>query len=368
MLKKLFGKKKEPLTFDNAREELLESIKEESLNRNAVKNLDILLSLSNEENESNLGELVSTVFQMAKTLPMPQFGIAMSACATFFEQGFGNERIADEIVSYYLDMLQGSKPFFDMLSDMVKKGEEGESDIDVDVDSLYQELMKDRNLVSESLGESVVKVDHFSRYMISILSIDSSLISKYKDKLIIYINSVKDCFQSFYWLDRLFNLLFDEPVLVIDVDNHIGFEGKMNGVSDNYQLQYLLMSLPELDEQPQISGPALTVVNGKGPQVSNIVAKCKWNMYNLDIIKEEDWTDIKIGPAKTMELQDFWIWGEGTPSEISIHNGRRVILLGRSPIERTTRIQRIFKNVEASVEVERMLTDEEINKWLGLSD
>lgn len=369
MFKRLFGKKEnKPKTFDEAKEELLESIREEALSRKVADNFNACVSLLNDENQEDLKKLVEEVFHLSSTLPIPQRLTALSVLTNFYESGYRDEALLDKVVEAYRQSLKETQPFFELLHDRVKQGEEGELEDDVDVESLYRELLKDRNLVSESLAEAVVKVDHFTQCMVEILSVNSSLLDKYKNDLKSEIQFAKDYIRWSYWLERLFDILFDDPILVIDVDNHIGFEGRMSGVSDNLQLQYLLMAMPELNETPRISDVELRVVNGTGVQTTNAVIESKWNMYNLDIIHQEGWEDIKVGPAKTFELKDLWIWGEGSPDEITVHNGRRVILLGRSSYKRSARLQRTFKNMRAGIEVERILESEEIDQWLGFSN
>lgn len=368
MFKKLFGKKKstKPQSLADAKAELIENISEESSNRHVADSFNHCLDFLTDAPKEEVDSFANSILELTDTLPVAQAALALSICTSLIERGYRNEDFIEKIVDLYSKSLKDGMPFFVLLNKEVKKGEEGDSEIDVDVDTLYTELLKDRSLISESVATAVLKVEHFSQYMISILSIDSSLLDKYKSKLKDDIFFIKDYIQACYWVNRLFNMLFSEPVLVIDVDNHLGIEAIMSGVSDNFQLQHLLMGIPELNNQKAISDQDLAVVNGTGIHISNSIVESKWNMYNREIIDQEDWQDIKVGPAKTHELQDFWIWGEGTPLEISVHNGRRVILLGRSSYKRQSRIQRVFKNMKASIEVEKVLTDEEINSWLGI--
>lgn len=369
MFKKLFGKKKnEPKSFEEIKEDLLESIREESLHRKINENIEKLSEFFNDDKETEINDLQKEIFILSSTLSMPQCAAAMATSAALCEYGFYTDQLVEEMVESYCQLLNETKPFFDILHDKVKEGENGDLEEDLDVDSLYHELIKDENQVSKTLGESVIKLEYFSKYMTSILSINPSVTLRNKSKLKDHINYIKSYTQWAYWIDKLFEVLYDEPIIVIDIDNNVGFEGKMSGISDNFQLQLLLMSMPELNKQPLIGDLELSVINGTGVQISNSIVEGKWNMYNLDIINQDGWEEIKIGPAKTYELQDFWIWGEGIPQDISIHNGRRVILLGRTPIKRSTRLQRTFKNVKANIEVDKMLTLDEINQWLGLSN
>ena len=49
----------------------------------------------------------------------------------------------------------------------------------------------------------------------------------------------------------LFEVKFNEPVLVIDLETNKGIIGRMSGVVDNFQLQLLLMLEKQLSNQEQ---------------------------------------------------------------------------------------------------------------------
>lgn len=368
MFGKLFGKKKstKPQTLEDAKKTLIENISEESFNKHVGTNFNDCMEFLVDAPAGELDDFANSIFKLVETLPLGQSILAMSICSNLIQRGYDNEKFVGRVIDFYAQALEAAMPFFRRLDEEVKMGESGDAEIDVDVDSLYYELLKDRNIVSEKVGESVTRIERSSMDIVAILSMSSSTIFEFKSKLKDNIFFVRDYIQGCYWMYRLFEVLFEEPIIVIDVDNHRGFEAVMNGVSDNFQLQHLLMGMTELNDQPAISESDLSVANGTGIHVSNSMIDGKWNMYNREIVDQEDWQDIKVGPAKTMELQDFWIWGEGTPSEISAHNGKRVILLGRSSYKRTARLQRTFENMKASIEVKHILTEDEINEWLGL--
>ena len=163
-------------------------------------------------------------------------------------------------------------------------------------------------------------------------------------------------------------MLFDEPVVIIDIDKKIGFKGKISGVVDNYQLQHLLMDLPLLnDGGVSISEEDLEVINGEGEQKTENSIECKWNMYNLELCEQSNWQRIvnnTENPSQSVDFRNTWIWGEGTPSDISIHDGYRVLLLGAPSYSRSSTIQRTFKNLKANIEIEEELSSEEIDNWL----
>lgn len=368
MFKKLFGKKNSILaTPQDIRIELIETIKEESLSKYFDKHLNRYIDSLTEENSNDVAILSEELLELISDSSNYTAITALSAISSLSERGYYNESIVNKVIAEYKDLLEITKPFFDIFCDKIKNGESGDADYEIDADSLYHELIKDENLISAQIRKSISRLDGFSKYILSILSMDLKSNIRYYNELKDYIIDIISYKAEFYWIDRLLNILYEEPILVIDIDNNRGFTGKINGVSDNYQLMHLLMSLPQLNESPAISESDLKVIDGRGIHVSNSVITGKWNMYNYGIIDIEGWEEIKIGPAKTYDLQDFWIWGEGTPSEISVHNGYRIILLGRSPIQRQTRLQRTFQHVRANIEVEKVLTEEEIKQWLKLN-
>lgn len=368
MFGKLFGKKKstKPETLADAKRVLIENITEESFNKNVGDNFNDCMDFLIDAPAEELSDFASSIFALVNDLPTAQSILALSICSTMVKRGYDNEEFVDRIVSTYSDWLVESMPFFVLLDKQVKEGEQGDSIEDIDVDSLYYELLKDRSLVSEKIGDFVTRIERSSMDIVSILSMNALHISKYKSKLKDNISIVKDYVQGVYWMSMLFEVLFDEPIIVIDVDQNKGFEGRMSGVSDGFQLQHLLMGVPELNEQPAISEKDLSVANGTGIHVSNSMINGKWNMYNSGVLEHEDWLNIKVGPAKTFELKDFWIWGENIPSEIPVHKGKRVIFLGRSSYKRTARSQRTFENLKANIQVDKMLSDDEVQIWLGL--
>lgn len=368
MFKKLFGKKKsqKPESYDEAKNLLIESISEESSNKNLGKNFDFCLEFL-EEDETKVEDLASSVLPLIESLPLPQAALALSVCVGLIERGYHNDEFIDKIISIYDKHLSAAQPLFKLLEEKVKMSEEGDTMVQ-DIHSIYNSLVADRNLVPENVVFSAQRVEAFSQSIAAILSISPSYVFKYKSKLKDNILSAIDSYPVCYWLFVLLDILFEDPILVIDIDNNIGFEGKMSGVSDNFQLQHLLMGLSELNENPAISEADLAVANGTGIHVSNTIMERKWNMYTHDIIGESGWEEIKIGPAKTFELQDHWILGKDQPIDIPVREGRRVILLGRCSHKQPCKLQRTFKNLKANIEVERMLTDEEINTWLGIKE
>ena len=367
MLKRLFGGKKNKVeSLEEAKVQLIEDIKDEALPKKITQDLETCLEFLKESTPQEIESFKESIFNLTESTSSSQIARAFGVYSNLLERVHITEEDVLKAVNLYNIYLEKSIPFFNLLKDEVKRGEEGDGFYSVDIDEIYKQLMADRNQVYEETAKSVVLIDALGQNLINILSADQSYIKLAKDQLGNDIKQIRDYNQSAYWIERLFDVLFDEPIVVIDVDNHIGIEAKMSGVSDNSQLHLLLMGLPELNSVPAINEQALAIAKGEGIHVSNVIVEYKWNMYHYEVTDQDGWEEIKIGPAKTIELQDFWIAGETTPQELSVNNGKRVILLGRTPVKRASKLQRSFKNMKASVEVVRTLSEEEINTWLKL--
>lgn len=321
-----------------------------------------------DSNEEEIGIFMKRVFALSSLPNMERGAFAATICGYLVERGFPGDAIVGDVIGFYGNLLDKAKPFFDLFFSKIREIDEMDEERDEKIDMLYMDLLNDEDFTDEEARNSVMALDKFYTCCISLFSVNRENFCKGKEALQKKVAYIDNYSQGCYWLNKLFGVLFDEPVVVIDIDNKIGFEGKISGVADNYQLQYLLMSIPMLnDGKSLISEESLAVLDGSGEQSSETIIEGKWNMYNLEVTEQSEWDDFVSGKNKMPDSSsDAWIWGEGEPQDISLHNGHRVILLGKPSYQRTSRVQRTFKNLEANIEIEKELTEEEINKWLKL--
>lgn len=317
--------------------------------------------------EDEVNEFMKRVFSLVNLPDLERASLATTVCGYLVERGFPSYAIVDDFIGFYESLLDKTHPFYGMLFSQIEKLDTEDEEKEEKVNELYSDLINDKELVSNEVYNAITELDKFYACGISLFSIDKENFYKAKERLKEKTDYVGNYSQGCYWFSTLFSVLFDEPVTVIDIDRMIGFNGKINGIADNYQLQHLLMSLPILnDGKPAISNEDLAVVNGEGEQITDRSIENKWNMYNLELCKKEGWQTLinPDEPSESVEYRDCWIWSEGAPQDITKHNGRRVILLGLPPYSRSSRVQRTFKNLRASIDIEQELTKEEIEKWL----
>ncbi|MHC4744979.1 MAG: hypothetical protein ACYS8Z_23940 [Planctomycetota bacterium] len=166
-----------------------------------------------------------------------------------------------------------------------------------------------------------------------------------------------------HWIHLMVSVLTDEPILVIEPRTKLGFSGRINGIVDNFQLHTFLMDVfPKAHfwTTTRISSFMRSVIDGTGPQKTEQTITGRWNLYTWRALKQ----DLSLPDEKTWDSADDWIWGEGTPADIELFEGYRVILLGPSSYERSWRLQRIFDGLPASVEVSQKLSKKEVGHWL----
>jgi len=317
--------------------------------------------------EDGVNEFMKRTFSLAALSDPERASLAATICGYLVERGFPSYAVLDDFIGFYEGLLDKARPFYEMLFSQIKKIDVTEDERDEIINELYSDLINDKDLVSNEVYNAIAGLDKFYACGISLFTVDEANFYKAKNRLKDKVDFIGDYSQGCYWFSTLFTVLFNEPVVVIDIDREIGFTAKMNGITDNYQLQHLLMGIPFLNEgKTSIEEDDLAVVNGEGEQTTDHSVESKWNMYNIGLCAKEGWQSlINTGESYgSVEFCDCWIWSEGAPQDIPVCNGRRVILLGLPSYSRSSRVQRTFKNLKANIEMEKELTKEEIKKWL----
>ncbi len=160
---------------------------------------------------------------------------------------------------------------------------------------------------------------------------------------------------------KLLGVLDQEPLLVLHPESGKGFVCRISGIGINFELHMLLMDvlcspdygLPGRRLAPNVSRVAW------GRSVEEIEAGCigNWNLYA--------WHAASLDLSRPAEVDDAtWIWNEGTPADIPVFEGHRVVLLGTPPYERSWSVGRYFEGLVPQFTVERVLEPGEVASWL----
>lgn len=162
------------------------------------------------------------------------------------------------------------------------------------------------------------------------------------------------------WLAQLIPVFDDEPIVVIEPGTGVGFEGRIRGISDNFQLHMLLMDVvPNQADERRVSEEFAALARGEAEQQMEGVVVGHWNMYTCNAINP----DLSLPDDGQMDSEN-WIWGEGIPADIPVIRGRRAILLGPAAYERSWSPVRSFQALMADVVIERELSEAEVKEWL----
>jgi hypothetical protein len=158
---------------------------------------------------------------------------------------------------------------------------------------------------------------------------------------------------SAHWILRALRVLHNEPFVAIELSSRIGIAGTFSGISENFQLNALLMDVfPKggFLSKPRISAKAAAIARGDGPQVGEETVIGSWNLYTWKAVAGKRTPPDKNDTTRT----DDWIWNEGIPADIPLFEGRRVILLGPPSYERSWHAQRDFATLRATIDAVRM--------------
>ena len=189
--------------------------------------------------------------------------------------------------------------------------------------------------------------------------------------------SVEQLSYSGDFLRMAMRLLDDVVLLVLHPESKQGFQLRMTGVADNFQLHILLADLlvarPATGLMGRLLGqkssglpgakPSKTVARvmwGQGGPSIDEAAHGVWNLYDWRSAKH--WSEIVV--TKGSQHSNYWIWGEGIPADIPTWEGMLVILLGEPSYPRSFDSARRFPALVPTVVIEETLGTEAVGAWM----
>jgi hypothetical protein len=169
------------------------------------------------------------------------------------------------------------------------------------------------------------------------------------------------------FLATMLHVLDNELLLVLHVEQEKGFDVRISGLTDNFQLHTLLAGAI-------IGTPVLGWVKGEAPS-QRALAQCRdadpgpqggeevtgaFNLHNWTALQ----ADGSLAGGHGQDASDHWIWNEGWPAEIVPFEGRRIVLLGPPPYIRGWRAGRQFRGMPGELLVEQRLDARATRAWL----
>lgn len=339
-------------TFPAAAARLMQTLASATSNGNDVKSainrfLDLLPGATNEEIASSMKSLAG-VFE---TSSVENAVNAIMLCGYLVEEGYEGKHFIGALERLTIKNLDIAEPLLKASVTVMETTDDEDEDP-------YEAVDKLRETVVTEHPDQVQADDWLEKIypcLVSTYSSDQRLFSKGKSLLYERVKPYGQVSNACSWLSTLFSVLFNEPVLVIELAQQKAFTGTISGIADNFQLQLLLMSIPQLGDT--IDAGLTAVVDGSGPQDGEASVVGKWDMCNWPVLSASH----KEGGNSD---SDHWIWSEGNPEDIEQLDGRRVILLKEASYERGLYVQRSFSTLPASVNIEKWLSEEELNRWL----
>ena len=139
-------------------------------------------------------------------------------------------------------------------------------------------------------------------------------------------------------------VLDDEPLRVLHRPTGTGYLLRMTGIGDNFQLHTLLADV-------LVGGGH---VPGQAPAAQE-AAVCR------DAPGQVPTT----GAFNLVTPSGEWVWNEGTPTDIPVVDGVRVLVLDPAPYKRGWPAGRFFPGMTGDLVLERVLGADETGEWLG---
>ena len=167
------------------------------------------------------------------------------------------------------------------------------------------------------------------------------------------------------WLYKMLRVLDDETLIALHPETKTGFEIKISGIADNFQLHTLVADavignaedgLIPLDDRPN---PAVVRVMRGESDNFDLTARGFFNFYNWFALEPDGTLD-----ATKAQKKQAWIWNEAIPGDIMPFDGTRLFLLGEAPYVRSWNAVRVFDGMMPEFELTRQLSETEVQDWL----
>lgn len=167
------------------------------------------------------------------------------------------------------------------------------------------------------------------------------------------------------FLTDMLRVLDDEPLVVLHPGERKGFEVRISGIADNFQLHTLLAGALIGDpNEGWLTGErvdqAAVALARDAETTERVHTHGPFNLWNWPGLQPDGTL-----PTGQTTGSEFWIWNEGNPGDVFPFEGVRVVLLGPPPYSRSWSAGRRFPHMPAEFVVERVLPSAEVADWLA---
>ncbi|WP_299530693.1 hypothetical protein [uncultured Streptomyces sp.] len=152
---------------------------------------------------------------------------------------------------------------------------------------------------------------------------------------------------AFPFLTHALRVLDDEPLVVLHRPSRTGYALRMSGLGDTFQLHTLLADA-------LVGGGHL---DGRVPSPQE-AAVCRDKQGEVPT----------VGAFNLVAPDGSWLGNEGTPQDIPVVDGVRLLVLDPPPYERTWPAGRLLPGMRGELVLERPLEPEEADRWFAHVD
>lgn len=138
-------------------------------------------------------------------------------------------------------------------------------------------------------------------------------------------------------------VLDDEPLVVLHRPTGTGYRMRMSGIGDNFQLHTLLADV--------LVGGGHVPGRAPSPQEAAVCRDAPGQVHT-------------VGAFNLVTSGGEWVWNEGTPTDIPVVDGVRLLVLDPPPYERSWPSGRFFPHMTGDLVLERVLDAAETRYWL----
>ena len=355
-------------TLSNATQQLITTLRDAAAGEREFKAAgQAFLTAAIQAPPEQAGAAIRELAALLDDDDLPHLDIAALMCGSLVERGCDPQLVAGPIMRRTGTLLPAARRLFDaalpqMPDELHDDQDDDQEQDEVDREQVFETLrqqfagwMPQENHAWELLGEVWPAA-------IAVLSRSPSARAAARP-LREPAHAISEFHAAGHWLWQMLSVLDREPLLVIEPQTSLGIVGTISGISENFQLNVLLMDqFPKRGwfARRRVPKRAADNARGIGPQQADDIVTGVWNLYT--------WRAIQPGLTLPDPNDDgggqHWVWNEGIPEDIPVFEKQRVVLLGPRSYPRSWRAQRTFDLMPGELAIERRLTAAEARDWL----
>lgn len=302
--------------------------------------------------------------QIVPTVPMVPAGSVVLTCGALVEFG-GDTAICGEAI---LDRLPGLLRSVTVFLDEVNRLAEVQEGEEPDLNQLINLHINDIIESNPEAAFAYIAQQPFSLGVIAHLARSKPLraVARSRPEVLQLSVAVDDAAGNTSFLTSMLRVLDDERLIVLHPGEQKGFEVRISGLADNFQLHTLLMAeligdpnqgwLTGQKPDPQVVAVARDQVL---PANTRLTTTGAFNLWNWPALQPDGTLPAGQGNA------GWWLWNERTPGDILPFDGVRVVLLSPSAYSQSWNSARRFGSMPGGLQVEHVLSPDVVRDWVA---